>query len=177
MHQEIEETQKLSRWGHSGDFPYLKKAFDHEKHSFATPQHYDRKGYQSTRSRYSTKGGPRATLQSAWRGSPVTNASLSSGVSHKEPQSRRQSLWLFLVMSWRTWMLRGETETLVGKWTTSTQRALLSLTTSLYWRQAKKMRIDGFLAAGLETGLDKTFWTSTTRTQNATLNVDGHTLP
>ena len=37
--------------------------------------------------------------------------------------------------------------------------------------------IAGFLAAGLETGLDKTFWTSTTRSPNATLNVCGHTIP
>ena len=34
--------------------------------------------------------------------------------------------------------------------------------------------IDGFLVAGLETGLDETFWTSTTRSPDATLNVDEH---
>ena len=100
--------------------------------------HNKRKGYQSSCSRYSANGGPRGTLQSAWRGSPVTNASPPSGVSHKEPQSRQQSLWLFLIMSWGTWMLGGETETLGGQWTTSTSRAPLTLTTSVCWRQAHK---------------------------------------
>ena len=72
------------------------------------PQHCNRKWYQSSCSRYSTNGAPIATLQSAWRGSPVTNASLSSGVSR------------------RTWMLDGETGTSGGKWTISTSRALLN---------------------------------------------------
>ena len=103
------------------------------------PQDHNRKGHQSSCSRYSTSGGPRATFLSAWRGSPVTNASLSSGVSRREPQSRLQCLWLFLIMSWRTWMLGGETETSIGKWTTSTSRALLTLTTCVFWRQAQKI--------------------------------------
>ena len=70
---------------------------------------------------------------------PVTNASPSRGVSHREPQSRLQSLWLFLIKSWGTWMLCGETETSSGKWTTSTSRALLTLTTSVFCRQAKNI--------------------------------------
>ena len=32
----------------------------------------------------------------------------------------------------------------------------------------------GFQAARLETGMDKTFWTRTTRSPNVSLNVDGH---
>ena len=47
------------------------------------PQDHNRKGHQSSCSRYSTSGQTRATLLSAWRGSPVTNASLSRGVSRR----------------------------------------------------------------------------------------------
>ena len=36
--------------------------------------------------------------------------------------------------------------------------------------------IAGFEAAGLETGMDKTFWTSTVRSPNASLNIDGHLI-
>ena len=64
------------------------------------PQHYNRRRYQSSCSRYSTNGGPKTTLQSAWRGSPVTNEPLSSGVSSREPQCRLQFWWLFQIMSW-----------------------------------------------------------------------------
>ena len=37
--------------------------------------------------------------------------------------------------------------------------------------------IGDFLTAVTEKGLDKTLWTSTTRSPDATLNVDGHMLP
>ena len=49
------------------------------------PQPYNRKGYQSSCSRYSTNGGPRATLKSAWQASPVTNA--SRGLPQGTPES------------------------------------------------------------------------------------------
>ena len=37
--------------------------------------------------------------------------------------------------------------------------------------------IEGFLEAGLETGLDKTFWTSSTHSPNANLKIGEHTIP
>ena len=37
--------------------------------------------------------------------------------------------------------------------------------------------IDGFLAAGLETGLDKTFWTSSTQSPNTNLKIGEHAIP
>ena len=37
--------------------------------------------------------------------------------------------------------------------------------------------IDGFLAAGLETGLDKTFWTSSVHSPNASLRINEHEVP
>ena len=40
-----------------------------------------------------------------------------------------------------------------------------------------KEGIDGFLAAGLETGFYKTFWTSTAHSPNASLRIDGHAIP
>ena len=101
--------------------------------TLSQPQHYNRKGCQSIHSRYSTNGGPKATLKSAWQASPVTNASPSRGVSRKKLHSRLQYLWLFLIMSWGTWTQAG------GRWTVSTSRASLTLTTSVCWRQTKKI--------------------------------------
>ena len=36
--------------------------------------------------------------------------------------------------------------------------------------------IDGFLAAGLETGLDKTFWLSSVHSPNASLRINEHEI-
>ena len=155
----------------------LKKAFDHVQHSFATTELQQKGLYQSSCSRYSTNGGLRATLKSAWQASPVTNASPSRGVSRKEPQSRLQYLWLFLIMSWGTGTLDGETGTSGLTSIAYADDNCLLASNKKDLEIMVKGCIECFLAAGLETGLDKTFWTSTTRTLDASLNVDGHMLP
>ena len=122
-------------------------------------------------------------LKSAWQVSKVTKASLFRGGSRKEPQSRLQFSWRFRITSWETSTLAGGTGTLGGNWTIFTSRASPTRTTSASWRQAKRILslvkecIDGFLAAGMGTGLDKTFWTSTTHSPNASLRLDGHAIP
>ena len=65
------------------------------------------------------------------------------------------------------WTWDGETETLCGRWTTSTSQALHTRTTFACCRP-------GFEAAGLETGLGET---STVRSPDTSLNLGDHSIP
>ena len=78
------------------------------------------------------------TLQSAWRVAPATNVFPASEASRKEHQSHQRYSWLFQITSWGIWKLDGETETSGGRWTTSTSRTLLTLTTCVFSRQGEK---------------------------------------
>ena len=179
--------REQARWQRSGKTPLflaqldLKKAFDHVQHSFATT------GPQQ-------KGASEQLLSvlNKWSNQSDIAVSLAAITGHKRisfqrglPQSRLQCLWLFLIMSWGTWMLGGETENRNINWKmdnihfTSIAYAddMCLLASSIKDLELRvKECIAGFLAACLETGLDKTFWTITTRSPNATLNIDEHTI-
>ena len=111
----------------------LKKAFDHIQHSFASTALQHKRVSEQLLS----------VLNKWWTQSDVAvslaitghkRISFQRGLPQGGPES--SAMWLFLIMSWGTWMLGGETETSIGQWTTSTSRALLTLTTCVFWRQA-----------------------------------------
>ena len=124
-------------WREQASWRNLKKAFDHIQHSFATTalqQKGESEQFLSLLNKWWTQSDVAVSMAGI---SSDTRISFQRGLA-QGAQSRLQSLWLFLITSWGTWMQGGETETSGGKWTTSTLRALLTLTTPACWRQAKK---------------------------------------
>ena len=104
----------------------------------------------------------------------MTNASLSSGVSRREPQESPAILVALsdhaLVNLDAEWRDRNIGWKMDNIHLTSIAYAddiclLASNKKDLELMVKECIDIDGFLAAGLETGLDKTFWTSTTRSE------------
>ena len=136
------------------------------------PQRCNAKVYPSSCSRYSTSGGPRAALQSAWRESPVTNVSPSAG-STRATSSFRGCFGSHIGTFER---LKEEHKHRVENRRHSphehcSRRRRLS--------SCVKQKRPRALGEGMHCWLqgNKTFWTSTARSPTAALNIDGHSIP